>query len=1150
MKYSKVKYKMIIVIIVCIIFSISNKIYAIEINDSELQDSEYTQEYKDWLNLPEEERKKTLIPRAIEIKDNGFESKSRIRTRMLSDELIPSSFDLRTKIDMPVRNQETTGECWALATLGSLESNLKLKKLVNLDLSERHMDYATSNSFTTPNENGANREVNTGGYESLSISYLTNGMGAILEEDMPFSTSFGTKDISYIQGKKVVTKVEDIVQFPSFNNTSLVEKENIMKKIKQHIMNNGAVTTSVNGDAGKKDSKYYNKETAASYCDENIAPNHEVLIIGWDDNFSKENFNSGKRPLSNGAWIIQNSWGDTYGKNGYFYISYEDKVLGKQSMGIKNSTNNIDYNNIYQHTGMPISTATKFATYTSSDCSEEKLYEIEVFERKTKQKEQLTQIGVRLDQDTYCKVYVNPKNGNKSKSNLVQATEEYTLCSAGYHTITLDKPISLEQDEFAVAVEYYVPKGTAQILVTSKKNEKTSNIIPVEGQSFLTDKFYTTDKARLDLAKSGQVGSLKAITSKYEREEVYKVEHYKQNPDGTYPERASETEEKNGKVGESVTAIVKTYDGYTQDTENEKRIESGEIKEDGSLVLKVYYKANTNTAYRVEHYLQNLENTEYTIDSEATESKSGVTGAQTIAEEKEYKGFTAQSFEQKEIAGDGSTIIRIYYNRNTDTAYKVEHYKQNPDGTYPERASEIEEKNGKTGERVTATVKTYEGYTEDTENADRIPNGIINGDGSLVLKLYYAIEKEPVNTEKVYKIEHYKQNPDGTYPEKASETEEKSGEVGESVEAIVKTYDGYKEDTENENRIVSGEIKEDGSLVLKVYYKANTDTEYRVEHYLQNLENTEYTINSEATESKSGVTGAQTIAEEKEYKGFTAQSFEQKEIAGDGSTIIRIYYNRNTDTAYKVEHYKQNPDGTYPERASEIEEKNGKTGERVTATVKTYEGYTEDTENTDRIPNGIINGDGNLVLKLYYKINRDNIKNIIGVPSEDEEKNKTIEIVSTSFKEIEKVTINGKILEKNENGKYIYYPSENATYEIVVVYKDGTTEKETYKETRLNSKENNSSNNKIDNSSSNNKMDNNYNNNDTDSNRNKNRNTSTNKNLNGNKNQILGTGKDDTLATKTISRTGRTYIGVIVLLIVTVMNIIVITKKYRDDKDN
>ena len=82
-------------------------------------------------------------------------------------------------------------------------------------------------------------------------------------------------------------------------------------------------------------------------------------------------------------------------------------------------------------------------------------------------------------------------------------------------------------------------------------------------------------------------------------------------------------------------------------------------------VYTATWTANTNTKYKVEHYQQNVNDNDYTlVDSE---DKTGTTGQKTNALKKVYTGFTVVPYEQKTIAADGSTVVKIYYNRNTYT---------------------------------------------------------------------------------------------------------------------------------------------------------------------------------------------------------------------------------------------------------------------------------------------------------------------------------------------------------------------------------------------------------------------------------------------------------------------------------------------------
>lgn len=70
------------------------------------------------------------------------------------------------------------------------------------------------------------------------------------------------------------------------------------------------------------ETEYFNEKTNSVYHNNTYEANHDVAVIGWDDNYPKENFKI--TPPGNGAWIIKNSWADNWGEKGYAYISYYD----------------------------------------------------------------------------------------------------------------------------------------------------------------------------------------------------------------------------------------------------------------------------------------------------------------------------------------------------------------------------------------------------------------------------------------------------------------------------------------------------------------------------------------------------------------------------------------------------------------------------------------------------------------------------------------------------------------------------------------------------------------------------------------------------------------------------------------------------------
>lgn len=77
------------------------------------------------------------------------------------------------------------------------------------------------------------------------------------------------------------------------------------------------------------------------------------------------------------------------------------------------------------------------------------------------------------------------------------------------------------------------------------------------------------------------------------------------------------------------------------------------------------------------------------------------------------------------------------------------------------------------------------------------------------------------------------------------------------------------------------------------------DTTYTVIHWQENADDNGYSY-AESDKDQPGASGAQTAARAKSYLGFTAQAIEQKTIAGDGSTIVNVYYKRNI---YSVKFY-------------------------------------------------------------------------------------------------------------------------------------------------------------------------------------------------------------------------------------------------------
>ncbi len=324
MRKSQKRFLIIIVLAVIffILFICNLKVQANTNNEFELK--EFSEEFMKYLELPEEERKNLYAPRPYDIEEATYVPNNQLKIMRTIGATYSKKYSLRQDIpdNLEIKDQKSTNMCWAFSALSSLETYLALSDINNnrakkvYDFSERHMEYATVRELGGEiNIYGFNRTINSGGLNinKQDISYLTNGMGAISEEEMPFSEDMSMKNLSYIQNKKVLTQVYDIVEF-SNNKT-----DELMDQMKNHIKNYGSINVNIFGASPnkefiEKDGKVYycyNNATGAIYCDrlDIFQPNHAVSLIGWDDDYAVENFNVNNRPSGAGAWIVRNSWG-------------------------------------------------------------------------------------------------------------------------------------------------------------------------------------------------------------------------------------------------------------------------------------------------------------------------------------------------------------------------------------------------------------------------------------------------------------------------------------------------------------------------------------------------------------------------------------------------------------------------------------------------------------------------------------------------------------------------------------------------------------------------------------------------------------------------------------------------------------------------
>ena len=119
--------------------------------------------------------------------------------------------------------------------------------------------------------------------------------------------------------------------------------------------------------------------------------------------------------------------------------------------------------------------------------------------------------------------------------------------------------------------------------------------------------------------------------------------------------------------GEAYQVASPTIQGFYVDPADDEMI-SGTAgvpdMDDTQLDHTVVYKASTGTPYKVEHYLQNISDDDYTLAPELTDNLTATTGSQITAYAKDIPNFTAHTPTQTAtIAPDGSTVVKMYYDR-------------------------------------------------------------------------------------------------------------------------------------------------------------------------------------------------------------------------------------------------------------------------------------------------------------------------------------------------------------------------------------------------------------------------------------------------------------------------------------------------------
>jgi C1A family cysteine protease len=362
---------------------------------------------------------------------------------------IPRKYDLREfGLVTPVKDQGNSGNCWAYAALGSLESTHLKKTGVALDLSEDHLTwfaYRTDPSLTMP-------PGGRGGYDNTSVSTLANWIGPVLEDSITdkwnISGLVGDYKAAMHLENAFFLGLEPLAR--SDSDKYLQADGSIRKRL---MMEYGAISVGLYSLGGSLSARWQYLDPgkhAWFYNGGTRIPDHSVLLIGWDDDYPRTNFVPDNRPIGNGAWLAKNSWGVNFGDDGFFWISYEDVCLTDGVAFIAGEADNFDNNYGHDELGWCSSSKTTggeawMANVFLSKQPQETLEAVSFY---------TTSPGASYE----IYIYTNLTNANDPDSGTLSSSVKGREDFAGYHTVRLPDPVYLESGaSFSVAVRMTTP---------------------------------------------------------------------------------------------------------------------------------------------------------------------------------------------------------------------------------------------------------------------------------------------------------------------------------------------------------------------------------------------------------------------------------------------------------------------------------------------------------------------------------------------------------------------------------------------------------------------------------------------------------------------------------------------------------------------
>jgi len=235
----------------------------------------------------------------IMINMNGYNSQGKppVQGRQIEDS--DSVDDLPTAIDWrqngtvtPVKNQAMCGSCWAFSATGSLEGQHALKAGKLVSLSEQNLVDCSK----AEGNHGC-----FGGLMDEAFQYVKDNGGLDTEVSYPYTAETGPKCL--------YNKTESGATLSSWVDVTKGSETDLQKA----VATVGPVSVAMDAHLPSfhfyKKGLYHDKECSSVRLD------HGVLAVGYGEG------HHGQDGQPKDFWIVKNSWGTTWGMEGYFHLA-------------------------------------------------------------------------------------------------------------------------------------------------------------------------------------------------------------------------------------------------------------------------------------------------------------------------------------------------------------------------------------------------------------------------------------------------------------------------------------------------------------------------------------------------------------------------------------------------------------------------------------------------------------------------------------------------------------------------------------------------------------------------------------------------------------------------------------------------------------